>query len=208
MRLRRTIPTRAIVSGFAVAVISLTAPIIRASSEFESRLSLEPIKELTTWFPKLVAAFDGFVQLEQKKQFKRRVQTLVRSLQTLEHRKERFQAFLETAPNLPKEEVRTEVSSYSKDLSKWLGETCSAIENLADSLSGSAGEPGRNAADRLNEVYGVRLSQSVAVASELRQETIDIERLRQNNMAGLENLRAARQALGALLNHIDAEKNN
>jgi hypothetical protein len=207
MRLRKTIPTRAIVSGFAVAVISLTAPVVRASSELESRLSLEPIKELTTWFPKLVAAFDGFVQIEQKKQFKRRVQTLVRSLQTLEHRKLKFQAFLERAPNLPKEEVRTEVSAYSKDLSKWLGETRSAIENLADSLSGPAGQPGRDAADRLNEVYARRESQRMDVEMELRSETIDIELLRKNNAAGLENLRVARQALGALLSDISTKNN-
>jgi hypothetical protein len=82
-----------------------------------------------------------------------------------------------------------------------------AIQKLADSLSGPAGEPGRNAADRLNEVYRERFSQRESVASELRQETIDIERLRQNNMAGLENLRATRQALGALLTDISTKNN-
>jgi hypothetical protein len=103
MRLRRTIPARAIVSGFAIAVFSLAASASSASREFESQLSLEPIRELTTWFPKLVAAFDGFVASEQKKQFKRRVRTLVQKLQSLENRKVEFQAFLDKAPNLPTE---------------------------------------------------------------------------------------------------------
>jgi len=196
---------RAIISWLVIAIIFSTTPAAKADPpELESQLALKPIERLTNWFPKLVASFDGFVDVEQKKQFRRRVQALAREIRKLENKKLEFSAFLKTAPQLSDEQLRKGVSQYATDLETWLLTTRDAIIKLADVLSGPAGKDGRAAADRLSEMLQLRESQHRDIQVEKKKKQINVALLEKNNLAGMQNLRAAREALGTLLNHIES----
>jgi len=196
---------RAIISWWVITILSLTTPVAKAGPpKLESQLALKPIERLTNWFPKLVASFDGFVDVEQKKQFRRRVQALAREIRKLENKKLEFSAFLKTAPQLSDEQLRKGVSQYATDLETWLLTTRDAIIKLADVLSGPAGKDGRAAADRLSEMLQLRESQHRDIQVEKEKKQINVALLQKNNLAGMQNLRAAREALGTLLNHIES----
>jgi hypothetical protein len=183
---------------FLLGGLTLHAQSANASS-VEKELGLQPLKQLVSWFPQLVATFDRFVHDEERKQFIRRLEELAKSLQSLESRKIEFNVILEATPSKPDKELKTKIGAYHQSLTTWLEDARRRVLDVSAALVSTEQAKGREVARLLNEILAKRASQIPALEAELRHGLTTVERVKANNLVGMEVLRATRESIGTLI---------